>query len=72
MSALCIEARVDGLRADLVMMRAARALAALEEATAVGVAHVERIAEACKDKKGAADFIAELGIERTAQLRERW
>jgi magnesium chelatase subunit I len=45
-SELCIEAHVDGLRADLVMLRAARALAALEEADAVRVNHVERIAEA--------------------------
>ena len=44
-SELCIEANVDGLRADLVMLRAARALAALEEADAVRVDHVERIAE---------------------------
>jgi magnesium chelatase subunit I len=44
-SELCIAARVDGLRADLVMLRAARALAALEEATAVSVEHVERVAE---------------------------
>jgi magnesium chelatase subunit I len=42
---LCIEAHVDGLRADLVMLRAARALAALEEAAAVNVQHVERVAE---------------------------
>lgn len=45
-SELCIEAHVDGLRADLVMLRAARALAALEEADAVRVNHVERVAEA--------------------------
>ncbi|WP_438392190.1 ATP-binding protein [Caballeronia sp. DA-9] len=45
-SALCIEAHVDGLRADLVMLRAARALAAWEEAGAVRVDHVERVAEA--------------------------
>ena len=44
-SELCIEARVDGLRADLVMLRAARALAALEAASAVSVVHVERVAE---------------------------
>ena len=44
-SELCIEAHVDGLRADLVMLRAARALAALEEASAVSVEHVERVAE---------------------------
>ncbi|HZZ01545.1 ATP-binding protein [Paraburkholderia sp.] len=45
-SALCIEAAVDGLRADLVMLRAARALAALEQAAAVTTEHVERVAEA--------------------------
>ncbi len=45
-SALCIEAAVDGLRADLVMLRAARALAALDGADAVTVAHVEQVADA--------------------------
>jgi magnesium chelatase subunit I len=45
-SALCIAAGVDGLRADLVMLRAARALAALEQADAVSVEHVERVAGA--------------------------
>ncbi|MBR7961355.1 ATP-binding protein [Burkholderia vietnamiensis] len=45
-SALCIDAAVDGLRADLVMLRAARALAALEHADAVTIAHVERVADA--------------------------
>jgi magnesium chelatase subunit I len=45
-SALCIDAAVDGLRADLVMLRAARALAALEQAGAVTVRHVECVAEA--------------------------
>ncbi|MFM0505908.1 ATP-binding protein [Paraburkholderia caffeinilytica] len=45
-SARCIDAAVDGLRADLVMLRAARALAALEQATAVTTEHVERVAEA--------------------------
>lgn len=45
-SALCIDAAVDGLRADLVMLRAARALAALEQASAVTTEHVERVAEA--------------------------
>jgi magnesium chelatase subunit I len=37
---------VDGLRADLVMLRAARALAALEQAAAVTAEHVDRVAEA--------------------------
>ncbi|MGF6774221.1 magnesium chelatase subunit I [Paraburkholderia sp. GAS199] len=45
-SELCIEAAVDGLRADLVMLRAARALAALEQAAEVTTAHVERVADA--------------------------
>lgn len=45
-SELCIAAHVDGLRADLVMLRAARALAALEGAPAVTVTHVERVADA--------------------------
>jgi magnesium chelatase subunit I len=45
-SELCIEAAVDGLRADLVMLRAARALAALESSDAVTTEHVERVAEA--------------------------
>ncbi|SHK68287.1 ATP-binding protein [Paraburkholderia terricola] len=45
-SALCIGAAVDGLRADLVMLRAARALAALEQAAAISAEHVDRVAEA--------------------------
>ncbi|SDV49698.1 ATP-binding protein [Chitinasiproducens palmae] len=42
---LCIAAAVDGIRADLVMLRAARALAAFETAAALDVGHVERVAE---------------------------
>jgi magnesium chelatase subunit I len=45
-SALCIAAQVDGMRADLVMLRAARALAALEAADAVTATHVDRVAHA--------------------------
>jgi magnesium chelatase subunit I len=45
-SELCIEAHVDGLRADLVMLRAARALAAFEAVSAIDVTHVERVADA--------------------------
>ncbi|BCZ79548.1 ATP-binding protein [Paraburkholderia terrae] len=44
-STLCIAAGVDGMRADLVMLRAARALAAFEQADAVTVAHVDSVAE---------------------------
>ena len=45
-SALCIAAAVDGVRADLVMLRAARALAAYEQADAVTPEHVRRVAGA--------------------------
>ncbi|KND59616.1 ChlI component of cobalt chelatase involved in B12 biosynthesis [Candidatus Burkholderia verschuerenii] len=45
-SELCIAAHVDGLRADLVMLRAARALAALENAARIEVEHVDRVADA--------------------------
>jgi magnesium chelatase subunit I len=45
-AALCVEARVDGMRADIVMLRAARALAAFEGASEVGPAHVDQVAEA--------------------------
>ncbi|SCX47126.1 ATP-binding protein [Variovorax sp. EL159] len=44
--ALCIEAGVDGLRADLVMLRSARALAAWDGAVAISTDHVQRVAEA--------------------------
>lgn len=45
-SAHCIEAAVDGLRADLVMLRAARALAAFEGAESITIAHVDCVAQA--------------------------
>lgn len=41
----CIAAQVDGLRADLVMLRAARALAAWQSAPAITPAHVAEVAE---------------------------
>ena len=43
-SELCIEAGVDGVRADLVMLKAARALAALEGCDAITVDHVDAVA----------------------------
>lgn len=43
---LCVEAAVDGMRADLVMLRAARALAAFEGAAPVLPEHVDQVAEA--------------------------
>jgi magnesium chelatase subunit I len=45
-AALCVEARVDGMRADIVMLRAARALAAFDGAQEVGTAHVDQVAAA--------------------------
>ncbi|SEF30029.1 ATP-binding protein [Variovorax sp. NFACC27] len=44
--ALCIAAGVDGLRADLVMLRSVRALAAWEGADEITADHVRRVAEA--------------------------
>jgi len=44
-TALCLAADVDGVRADLVMLRAARALAAWQGAVAIGVDHVDAVAE---------------------------
>lgn len=41
----CLEAGVEGLRADLAMLRAARALAFWEDAAEVAVGHVERVRE---------------------------
>ena len=43
--ALCLTAQVDGLRADLVMLRAARALAAWEQAERLTADHVQRVAD---------------------------
>ncbi len=43
-STLCIAAGVDGLRADLVLLRAARALAALQGAEKIATTHVEAVA----------------------------
>lgn len=51
----CIAAAVDGLRADLVMLRAARALAALEQAGKVTVEHVEHVAAAVLQHRRHAD-----------------
>lgn len=44
-SALCLAAEVDGVRADLVMLRAARALAAWQGADTIDTAHVDAVAE---------------------------
>ena len=56
---LCLAARVDGLRADLVLLRAARALAAWEEASAVTPAHVDQVAELVLRHRRHPDAAAE-------------
>ncbi|WP_322093711.1 ATP-binding protein [Paraburkholderia bannensis] len=43
---LCVEAAVDGMRADLVMLRAARALAAFDGAAQIAPEHVDQVADA--------------------------
>jgi magnesium chelatase subunit I len=43
--ALCIASHVDGLRADLAMLRSARALAAWEGAPSITTSHVEQVAD---------------------------
>ncbi len=44
-SELCLAAYVDGVRADLVMLRAARALAALQDDDEITLAHLDAVAE---------------------------
>ncbi|RRD59049.1 magnesium chelatase [Comamonadaceae bacterium OH2545_COT-014] len=51
----CVAARVDGLRADLVMLRAARALAAWENAPAVTPQHVAQVADMVLDHRRHPD-----------------
>ncbi|MBU7571855.1 MAG: ATP-binding protein [Hydrogenophaga sp.] len=52
---LALAAGVDGIRADLVMLRAARALAALEQRDHVGVADVDAVAELALAHRRAPD-----------------
>lgn len=52
---LALAAGVDGIRADLVMLRAARALAALEQRGAVTVADVDAVAELALAHRRSAD-----------------
>ncbi|SAK69905.1 protoporphyrin IX magnesium-chelatase [Caballeronia glebae] len=70
-SELCIEAQVDGLRADIVMLRAARALAALEDSSCVTVTHVERVADAVlKHRRREAEAPAREPSGRESTSRE--
>ena len=70
-SALCIAAAVDGMRADLVMLRAARALAALEQAEAIAVEHVDRVAQAALRHRRHAEVEPELAGADPAQTASR-
>lgn len=58
-SALCLEAAVDGVRADLVMLRAARALAAWQDAAAIDTGHVDAVAELVLHHRRHADSPAQ-------------
>jgi magnesium chelatase subunit I len=55
-SELCLAAQVDGLRADLVMLRAARALAALQGDSKITVAHLDAVAELALHHRRHAPF----------------
>ncbi len=54
-ASLALAAGVDGIRADLVMLRAARALAALEQRDAVTVADIDAVAELALAHRRAVD-----------------
>jgi len=55
---LALAAGVDGIRADLVMLRAARALAALEQRDSVSVDDVEAVAELALAHRRSPDSVA--------------
>lgn len=55
----CIAAQVDGLRADLVMLRAARALAAWQGGEAIDVAHVLTVAPLVLRHRASRERVAQ-------------
>jgi magnesium chelatase subunit I len=61
MARLCMALGTDGLRAELTLLRAARAVAALEGETAVALAHVLRIAPAALRHRLRRDPLDETG-----------
>ncbi len=61
MAALCIALGTDGLRGELVLMRAARAAAAFEEAEAVEDAHVRQVAPSALRHRLRRDPLDESG-----------
>ncbi|MEO0914997.1 MAG: magnesium chelatase ATPase subunit I, partial [Pseudomonadota bacterium] len=58
---LCIALGADGLRGELTLMRAARALAALEGAAEVSVAHLREIAPSALRHRLRRDPLDEAG-----------
>lgn len=67
-SALCAEVGVDGLRGDLALVKAARALAAWEEAERVGEAHLRTAARfALAHRKRRKPFEAVENVERETE-----
>jgi magnesium chelatase subunit I len=58
---LCMQLGTDGLRAELTLIRAARALASFEQAEAVTVAHLRRIAASALRHRLRRDPLDESG-----------
>jgi magnesium chelatase subunit I len=58
---LCMRLGTDGLRAELTLIRAARALAAFDGATTVGVAHLRRVGPAALRHRLRRDPLDESG-----------
>jgi magnesium chelatase subunit I len=58
---LCMQLGTDGLRAELTLMRAARALASFEQAAAVAESHLRRVASAALRHRLRRDPLDESG-----------
>ena len=66
---LAVAAGVDGIRADLVMLRAARALAALEQRDTVAVADIDAVAELALAHRRPAD--AQSAVQSQSQSQSQ-
>jgi magnesium chelatase subunit I len=67
-SELCLDAHVDGVRADLVMLRAARALATLQDDDEMTIAHLDAVAElALRHRRQTPPRTTPQSLPRTAQ-----
>lgn len=67
----CSEARVDGVRADLVMLRAARAHAALEGSTSIRAEDIEAVAElALRHRRAPEDVQVPQNLKRPPGTRQ--